>query len=227
MLNVFNIGIILLLIMFVINGFRRGVIRELASVIGIVLVFVISWIISRSLSNFLCCNLPFITSFGIFKNISAANILIYNLISFFIIFSILMYLYSYLFRISTFLQKIVNYTIVLWIPSKILGAVVSLIKGYIIITIALIALLVPIGQFKIFQDSSLAMFMINHTPIISNLSNKYITSANRVIDLSKNIADNKISKDAANSEIIEMLLKYNITSEKTINTLEKQNKIKR
>ena len=44
MLNIFDIGIILLLIMFLIVGFKNGVIREAFALIGIIAVFIFSFV---------------------------------------------------------------------------------------------------------------------------------------------------------------------------------------
>ena len=132
-MNVLDIGIILVLLMFLIVGFKQGVIRELLAFIGIVLIFYISFALSGYCGNILALCLPFIEFKGVLEGVSAINILVYNIIAFMIIFCILLTIYEIIIKFSKALQKIVNMTIVLLIPSKLLGALVGLIKGYIIV----------------------------------------------------------------------------------------------
>ena len=51
MLNIFDVGIILLLIMFLIVGFKNGVIREAFALIGIIAVFILSFVFKGLLGN--------------------------------------------------------------------------------------------------------------------------------------------------------------------------------
>ena len=53
-MNIMDIGIILLLIMFIIVGIKRGVIKEAVALIAIILVFVLSFSLKGIVGNLLC-----------------------------------------------------------------------------------------------------------------------------------------------------------------------------
>ena len=113
MLNIFDVGIILLLIMFFIVGFKNGVIRELFALVGIILVFMLSFALKGIVGNFLCLILPFFKITGVIEGFSVINILIYQAIGFILVFGILLTIYEFILRISRFVQKLVNLTIIL------------------------------------------------------------------------------------------------------------------
>ena len=48
-INILDVAIILILIMFAILGFKRGAIKEIVSLVGIIAVFVISFLFSKIL----------------------------------------------------------------------------------------------------------------------------------------------------------------------------------
>ena len=152
-MNILDVGIVLLLIMFFITGFKRGVIKELVSLIGIVLVFIISYQLKDYIGNILCYIFPFFKFTGSIEGLSVLNIILYQAIAFLIVFSLLLSLYEVILKLSKSLQKIVNMTIILIIPSKILGGLISMIKGYIILFVIFIVLLVPLRSQDMFNES--------------------------------------------------------------------------
>ena len=81
MLNIFDVGIILLLIMFLIVGFKNGVIRETFALIGIIAVFIFSFVFKGLLGNLMCIILPFFKLSGVIEGFSVINILIYQIIA--------------------------------------------------------------------------------------------------------------------------------------------------
>ena len=54
-MNIFDIGIILVLIMFLIVGIKRGVIKEAVSLVAIILVFVLSFSLKGIIGNIYVC----------------------------------------------------------------------------------------------------------------------------------------------------------------------------
>ena len=117
MLNIFDVGIILVLIMFVIVGFKRGVIKECVSLVGIIIIFVLSFALKGVVGNFLCQYLPFFSFKGSIEGLVVINILFYQIIAFLIVFCLLLSVYSIVLFISKVIQKVVNLTIILIIPS--------------------------------------------------------------------------------------------------------------
>lgn len=225
MINILDIFIIMMLIMFVIVGFKRGVIKELVSLIGIIIIFILSWSLKNYIGNFLCIIFPFFKFIGPLKDIDSINILVYQGIAFMIVFVILLSLYSISLKISRVIQKIVNMTIILWLPSKILGGIVSLIKGYLIIMIISILLIIPFGNLSIFRESKIMNYMLYETPIISNYTDNFIEPVKQIYDLSNDISNETVTAQEANKRSINIIIKYKITNQSTVNDLIKLKKI--
>ena len=224
-MNVFDIGIILLLVMSFIVGFKHGVIRELVSLVGIIIVFILSYTLKGILGNFFCTLLPFFKFTGVIAGLSTINILFYQTVAFIITFSILLLIYSLLLKISKVLQKIVNLTIILIIPSKILGGIVSLIKGYIVLFAVFIVLMLFLNNQPIFYESQMINTMLYHTPVLSENSKEFTDSVNEIYAVGKNVAEDNIDTNSANLKILDIILKHNITSKGEIEELVKLHKL--
>ena len=89
-------------------GWKRGVIKEAVSAVGIVLITVLSFIFKNPLSVILYENLPFFKFGGIFKGVTVLNIALYELVAFLIVFSILMILWRIVVFASSIVQKIIE-----------------------------------------------------------------------------------------------------------------------
>jgi uncharacterized membrane protein required for colicin V production len=226
MINIFDIGIILLFLMFIITGFKTGVIRELVSLVGIVVVFIISYMFKGVVGNTLCLILPFFKFSGVLEGLSTINILLYQVIAFIILFSILLGLYAVLIKISKLLQKLVNLTIILWLPSKLLGAVVSFIKGYIVLFVVMLLLMIPLGNQSIFTESSIVNMMLYNTPVLSNSTSSLTSSFSEIYNLGEKVSNKEISTNDANLETINIMLKYNVVDKSTITRLVSLGKLK-
>ena len=137
-MNVFDIVIILLILTFGILGWKKGVIKEAISLVGIIVVFVLAFTFKEELGNVLCKYFPFFQFSGSIKGLVSLNVLIYQVLAFFIIYSVLYAVYAIVFKATSLIQKLLNMTIVFVIPSKIAGAIVGLIKGYVVIFVALL-----------------------------------------------------------------------------------------
>ena len=77
-MNFIDIGIILIFIMFLIVGIKRGVIKEAVSLVAIILVFVLSFSLKGIIGNILCVLLPFLDLDGFVT----LNIFFYQLVAF-------------------------------------------------------------------------------------------------------------------------------------------------
>lgn len=225
MLNIFDIGLILVLISFIIVGAHRGVIKELVSLVGIIVIFVLSWQLKGIIGNALCIYLPFLEFKGSISGISSLNIMLYQLIAFLIVFGLLLGIYTFTLKLSRLVQKIVNATIILVIPSKILGGLVSLIKGYLIVFIISVLLIIPFGNVEMFRDSTVINIVLYKTPILSRYTGSFTKPVSDIIELSSSVKDNKITSNEANRKAVEIMLEYNMVDQKTINKLENIGKI--
>ena len=225
MLNIFDVGIILLLIMFLIVGFKNGVIREAFALIGIIAVFILSFVFKGLLGNLMCIILPFFKLSGIIEGFSVINILIYQIIAFMLVFAILLTIYEIFLKISKFIQKLVNLTIILILPSKLLGAVVSLIKGVIVLFAVFIVLMIPLKNSELFTGSTMVNQILYKTPILSQSSNNYINTVEEIYNLAEKVSNKEIITNDANLELLDMMLKHKIVNKSTVESLVKLHKL--
>ncbi len=219
-MSVLDVGMILVLIMCLIMGFKKGAIKEAFSLVGIVLVFIISFYLMKPVGSFFCEHLPFFNYSGSLDGLQSANIIVYQLTAFVIIFSLLIGIYVFMLKISGVIERLVDLTIVLLLPSKLLGALISFITGYLIIFIVLLVLLVPFKEETIFKESKLIPMMLEKTPIISKQTEKINNCIEEIYNL-----DNNLTTMQADVYTINLMLKYDIVSEQTIKNLIEKKKL--
>ena len=227
-MNVFDIGIVLVLLMFIIVGFKNGVINELAELIGIIVIFVLSFLLKGIVGSILCTFLPFFDFYGVVQGMSSLNILLYQAIAFILVFSILLTLYLIILKIGKVLEKIVRLTIVLWLPSKLLGGLVSLIKGYIILFVLFVLLLIPFGgeNYPIINDSKLLNHIVYKSPILSNATSNFTNSIREAYELGVMVSNREITVSEADLKNLDFMLKYGVVDRETVEKLNDMGKLK-
>ena len=223
-MNVFDIGIILVLLMFVIVGFKNGVMKELAQLIGIILVFIVSYFLKGIVGNLLCTYLPFFEFYGPIKGISSINILLYQGLAFLLVFGILLTFYIIILKIGKVLEKIVDLTIILWLPSKLLGALVSLIKGYLVLFVILVLFIIPFGGYDIINESKLTNTIVYKTPILS--SSNFTNSIREVYELGVKVSKGEITTNEADLKNLDFMLRYKVVDRGTVENLKDMGKLK-
>ena len=114
-----------------INGFRQGIINSVIAFIG-TLLFYLSFLFKNPISIFLYEKFPFFNLGGKFAGVSVFNVLIYEGISYIITISLLAIILKVISKVTGIFNSLLNATLVLGIPSKILGALVGLFQGYVI-----------------------------------------------------------------------------------------------
>ena len=88
-INLVDAIILLIILLGGIIGFKEGVIKKLTSVIGLVIVVILSFMLKNHLSVIFYENLPFFNLWGAFKGIQVLNIVFYEMLAFLIISSVL------------------------------------------------------------------------------------------------------------------------------------------
>lgn len=208
-MNIFDIAIILLIILSAISGFKQGVLKSGVKLIGTILVYIIAFSLKDKIGILLCKIFPFFELDGLVT----LNILIYQLIAFILIASVLFGIFGLIMKLTGIIQKIVDLTIILTIPSKILGAVIGLIEGYVVLFIILVVLSIPLRNVEIFQESKLANKMINDSPILTKSLGGIAESLTDIFMITSEISDNGVDKNnQTNLDIMETFLKYNVIS---------------
>ena len=223
MLNIVDAVIIVIFILGILAGMRRGFIREVVFLLGVVIVIVISYKLRVPISTFLYKNLPFFGLSGVFSGVSILNILIYEVIAFLIVFSLLYLLLRILIKITGIIERILKLTIILGFISKILGGIVGFIEGYIIVFILLFIINQPFIHISGMEDSYLAPKILHNTPVMSSATENTQKVMDEIDRLSKDYKD-KSSKEF-NREAIEVFIKYDIISKENVEYLREKGKI--
>ena len=217
-MNIIDVVIVLLIILSFINGYKRGILKEAVMLCGTISIYLISFLLKDKLGLILCRILPFFNLDGLVS----LNILIYQLIAFFLIASFLFSIFGIVLKVTGVLQKLVNMTIILTIPSKILGGILGLVEGYIVIFALLIILSVPFKNIDIFKNSNLNNKIITSSPILSS-------TLGNLDDLIIDIYDIKIDKDQdkdkMNDKILDMYIDYNVISREDLDSIIKSGKL--
>ena len=224
-MNITIVDAIILLIILLggVIGFKDGVIKELTSIIGLVIVVIVSFSLKNYLSVLFYENLPFFNFWGIFKGIQVLNIVFYEMLAFIIIASLLTVAYRILLSITGLIEKILKATIILSIPSKILGFIVGLIEYYIWVYIALFILTLPVINLKSIYESKTANFIMEKTPFLSKYTEKTLKIYNdlyEIIDNRENKTNEKVNEEAMN-----LMLKHEIITKKSAKKLIDSNKV--
>ena len=223
-----NIGIIdAIIILFIllggVVGFKEGVIKKLTSVIGLFLVVVLAFTLKNKLSVYFYENLPFFDLWGVFKGIQILNVIFYEVVAFLVIASVLMLVYRVLLGLTGFIEKILKATIILSIPSKILGFIVGLIESYIWVYIILFILTLPIINLKDVYTSKTANYIMEETPYLSKYTNKTVKIYHDLYEVIDN-KGNKTNKQI-NEEAMDLMLKYDIITPESAEKLIDRNKV--
>ena len=182
-INLIDAIILLIILLGGVIGFKEGVIKKLTSVIGLIIVVILSFTLKNYLSVFFYENLPFFDLWGVFKGIQVLNILFYELLAFVIIASVLTIVYRLILGLTGIIEKVLKATVILSIPSKILGFFVGLIENYIWVYLFLFILTLPVINIKQIYDSKTAVFIMEKTPILSKDTDKTIDIYNDLYDI--------------------------------------------
>ena len=191
-MNVTDIVILIALALGAIGGFKSGVIKKTANFVGIFIIIILSFYLKNYLSVIMYENLPFINFGGFIKGIEAINILFYEVLAFVIVYSLLYLVFKVVLMLTGLIEKILKATVILSIPSKILGIFVGIIEMYVYVFLILVVITLPIINIPYIRDSKIANFMLDKTPILSKvikllLDKKVITkeSLSKLIDRNK------------------------------------------
>ena len=203
-------------------GLRNGVIKQGVVLIGTLLCVVIAWTFKTPLANFLSFNLPFFN----FNGLTALNIVIYQFISFCFILALLSFILIFAIKLAGGIEKVLKYTIVLGIPSRILGLILGLIEALVVIFICLFIIKGTVINQKtnILDNSKFAPVILKSSPGLSNIAGNMNDTLNDISSITKSY--NKDDKNKVNKEIIDVLLKHDVVTNDYLNKLKNKGKIK-
>lgn len=222
-MNVVDVIIIALLILGGAAGFKAGVIKKLTDFIGIFLVIILAFYLKNYISVIMYENLPFFNFFGLINGIDALNILLYEVIAFLVIFIALLFVLKVVLMLTGLVEKILKATVILSIPSKLLGIVVGVIEMYVYLFLILVIVSLPIFDSSFLKDSKMNNFILNNTPVLSGVSEEIIDIYGDVY----NIIDNRKNKtnEQLNEEILKVLIDKKVVTKESAKKLVDKNKI--
>ncbi len=223
-MNVVDIIIIILLIFGALIGAKRGFTKQLVSCLGFIVVVILAFLLKNPVSIFLYEHLPFFSFAGIFEKVSILNILLYEAVAFLLVLFVLMIFLRLLLFATSIFEKFLTATIILGIPSKILGALLGLLESFIWIFILLYVLSLPFFNIKIIEDSSFREPILTKTPILSNFTLDNIEFINEFSDL-KDKYKEKENSNEFNLEALDLFLKYEIITVDGVEVLIEKDKI--
>ena len=119
---------------------------------------------------------------------------------------------------SSVMQKIINMTIFLGLPSKIIGFIIGIMEYYVIAFIIIYILTLPIISCKPVIES------LNETPIISRFVRKSSGFIGEFIELRDKYQVTE-SANQFNYETLDLFMKYDIVDVKSVKKLKEKNKI--
>lgn len=222
-MNVADIIILIALALGAVVGFKAGVIKKTADFLGTFIIIILAFYLKNDLSVLLYENLPFFNFGGFIKGIEAINILLYEAMAFFVVFIALLFILKVILIVTGLIEKILKATVILSIPSKLLGIVVGAIEYYVYIFLILVVLTLPIIKLPYVRESKIADFMLNNTPILSGISKEMIDIYGSVY----NIVEEKDIKtnEELNEDILELLIDKQVITKESAKDLVEKNKI--
>ena len=224
-MNIVDFLIIILIILYPIKGFKNGAIKELVTFGGYLLVLVIAFLLKNPVSIFLYEHLPFLNFGGLFAGVSVLNIILYELIAFFAVATILMIFYRLIIMATNVIDMALKATVILEIPSKILGIIVGAIEGLVIVFI-LLFISVHWQYTKEYIDASkYGNVILKKSPILSDATNSVYSSIQEIHTLANEYKDSK-DKEILNLQALNVLLKYKIIEPESAESLVKSGKLK-
>lgn len=225
-MNIVDAIIILLILACGVAGFKRGVLKQTVSTVGFIIVVILAFYLKNPIAEFLSLHLPFFSFGGNLANTASLNIILYQLISFILVILVLETVLGILIRITGIIEKILKFTIILGIPSKILGFVVGVVEGFIITFILLFFLRQPGFNLKIFDGSKLTNPILNSTPVLSQVAGDFVDTFNDLYELGNDYYEQKLDANTLDLKSIDVMLEHKIITYNYVIKLVDAKKIK-
>lgn len=217
-MNIFSVIVILLIISSGVMGLKKGFLKESVVFIGTILVYIISFLLKDKIGLVLCKWFPFFS----FDGLQTLNILVYQLIAFIFIATILFSIATIIFKLTGIIQKLVDITIILTLPSKIFGFIFGILEGYIVMFLILIILAIPLRNVELFKESTVVTKIMYNSPILSKTLGGVPKTIEDILDVTTEIQKTDYNKNKVALDIMKIELDHNIISkEDTLDLIER------
>lgn len=223
---ILDIILILIILSSAFLGYKRGFTKELVSFLGFFVILVLAFILKNPLSMFMYEHLPFFKFSWLVKGATSLNIVLYELISFFIVLSILMILFNFLLFATSLIEKLLKMTVILGIPSKILGFIVGALEGIVWSFIVVYIVNLPFFNVPFIRNSKLSDKLLNNTPILTHLTKETVKACDEIDILIDEYNEKNQKIEEFDYKTIDVMLKYKIVKVESIEKLVEKDKLK-
>lgn len=207
-----------------VSGFKKGVIRSAVDFIGTLACIILAFFLKNPLSVFMYTHLPFFEFTGVFQGISVMNILMYEAIAYIIVLSVLFAILKLIIKLSGLIEKILKATIILGIPSKVLGFFFGAIEAYLFAFVVLFIVNQIPNTINLIATSNVGHAMLSNTPVLSEIMNDTFGSVDEIYDLVNEQKNTNNSKET-NKKAFEILLKNEVLTIENAEKLVESKKI--
>jgi len=226
MKTVVDILLVVFILLGTYAGVRKGLIKSLVSLIGLLAIVIISYTLRVPLANFLIDTLPLFDLGGTIQGLTSITILVYNILSFVVIFVLLYCILNIILAVTGFIDTLLKFTVIWIIPSKIGGAIIGFIESWIFVYLVLFVLAQFSLTFGVIKDSNVSDFILNHTPVVGTYLGKATDAAERIyaeIDAAKK--NENVDSKALNLRILQIEIDSGLISAEKASELMATNKI--
>ncbi len=220
-MNLVDVLIILGIGLGAVVGFKRGFIKSTVIFVGTILVFFLAFKFKSLLATFLYSNFPFFK----FGGLSSLNLLLYEVISFIILLIVLFIVLKVVVALTGIIEKVLKWTVILAIPSKILGLLVGALQSYVIIYFVLLILSFPIFNIKMVKESKGKEIMYDYTPILAKVTDTTMDMFDKIFDIKKEDIKTDIDKENMDEKILEVIKESGIIAKDNITKLVNEGKL--
>lgn len=219
-MDIIDIIILVILVTFALIGFKRGFFKSLVSFVGFLIVICAAYIFKNYLGDLFLLNLPFFKFNTIAGGAVTLNIVLYQLIAFIIMLIVFGLVYRFLLAVTGLFEKLLKITIILGIPSKILGLIFGALEGFVIVYLLLFFLAQPFVKLDLLKNSSFSKTILNDTPVLSSFAESTLIIVNEVSE-----AVNISEDEDINLKIGDLILKQKVTTPEVMQKLVDSKKI--
>lgn len=224
-MNVADVLIILFIISGAAAGFKEGFTKSLVKFFGFSIIVILSYLLKDTVSNIYMNTLPFFPFSGAIKGLTVLNIALYELLAFVSLLTVFMVILKIISKTTGIFERLLNMTIILGIPSKILGLIIGLIKNYIIVFFIIYYLTMPnFYEISPIKNSKLKEPILKYTPVLSESAKNTIIVMDEFSKLAKKYKKTD-SIPQFNLETLDLLLKYKVTTPSNVKQLSENGKI--
>lgn len=219
-MGIVDILILAIIVAFAILGFTRGVFQSLVACVGFIIIVCLAYWLKNYLGDFFVLNLPFSKYTFIPGGSVVLNVITYQALAFIIVLVILGLVYKIVLIASGVFEKLLRVTIILGIPSKLLGMVVGALEGFVIVYIILFFISQPFLRIDLLENSKFAKPILKDTPLLSGVASDTFEIVNEIDSTIKNNGD-----DNFDLKLTDLIIKRNITSASVMQKLVDSKKI--